>query len=175
VTLDGAGEAEVDTGVPFFDHMLGALAKHGRLDLRVHARGDLEVDDHHTVEDTALTLGRALRSALGEREGIARYGHAYAPLDEALARVVVDISGRPYTVYRAEGILPQAGSFQTHLGGHFFRSLAQEAGLTLHVELLYSSDPHHALEAMFKAFALALRQATARVGGGVPSTKGALD
>ena len=176
VALDGAGEAAVDTGVPFLDHMLTALAKHARLDLEVEARGDLEIDDHHTTEDVALTLGRALRAALGDRGGIARFGSAYAPMDEALARVVVDVSGRPYAVYRgAEGLESRVGRFQTYLAGHFFRSLAQEAGLSLHVELLYGTDPHHGLEAIFKALALALRAAVARGAGGVPSTKGALD
>ena len=177
VVLDGSGEATVDTLVPFLDHMLTSLARHGRLDLTVRARGDVEIDDHHTTEDVALTLGRALREALGDRAGIARFGSAYAPMDEALARVVVDVSGRPHTTYNVEGILPFAGKFQTYLAGHFFRSLAQEAGLTLHVELLYGTDPHHAIEAVFKAFALALRQSVALggVGMGVPSTKGSLD
>jgi imidazoleglycerol-phosphate dehydratase len=175
VRLDGGGEASVSSSVPFLDHMLHALSKHSRIDITVQARGDVEIDDHHTVEDVALTLGRALRGALGDRTGIARFGHAYAPLDEALARVVVDISGRPYAVYRAEGLGPYVGTFQTYLAGHFFRSLAQEAGMALHVELLYGSDPHHSIEAMFKALALALRSAVAVVGGGAPSTKGALD
>jgi imidazoleglycerol-phosphate dehydratase len=175
VDLDGTGEAVADTGVPFLDHMLTALAKHARIDITVHARGDTEIDDHHTTEDVALTLGRALRAALGDRRGIARFGSAYAPLDEALARVVVDISGRPYAVYRAEAVGPYVGRFQTYLAEHFFRSLAQEAGMALHVELLYGRDPHHAIEAMFKALALALRAAVARGEGGVPSTKGALD
>jgi len=165
----------VRTTVPFLDHMLTALAKHSRIDISIDATGDTDIDDHHTTEDTALTLGRAIRTALGDRSGIARFGSAHAPLDEALARVVVDISGRPYTVYRAEGIEAYVGRFQTYLASHFFRSLAQEAGLSLHVELLYASDPHHALEAMFKALALALRQAVARDGTGVPSTKGVLD
>ena len=175
VNLDGTGEARVRTTVPFLDHMLTALAKHSRIDISIEATGDTDIDDHHTTEDTALTLGRAIRAALGDRSGIARFGSAHAPLDEALARVVVDISGRPYTVYRAEGVEEYVGRFQTYLAGHFFRSLAQEAGLSLHVELLYASDPHHAVEAMFKALALALRQAVARDGTGVPSTKGALD
>ncbi|MDP9383310.1 MAG: imidazoleglycerol-phosphate dehydratase HisB [Chloroflexota bacterium] len=175
VNLDGKGEASVSTGVPFLDHMLHALSKHSRISISVQARGDVEIDDHHTVEDVALTLGRALRGALGDRTGIARFGHAYAPLDEALARVVVDISGRPYAVYRADGLGPYVGTFQTYLAAHFFRSLAQEAGMALHVELLYGADPHHSIEAMFKALALALKAAVAVVGGGVPSTKGALD
>ncbi len=175
VNLDGTGEALVRTTVPFLDHMLTALAKHSRIDISIEATGDTDIDDHHTTEDTALTLGRAIRTALGDRTGIARFGSAHTPLDEALARVVVDISGRPYTVYRAEGVEEYVGRFQTYLAGHFFRSLAQEAGLSLHVELLYASDPHHAVEAMFKALALALRQAVARDGTGVPSTKGALD
>lgn len=175
INLDGVGESTVATGVPFLDHMLAGFAKHGNFDLEIRADGDLHIDDHHTVEDVALTLGRAIRTALGDRTGIARFGSAYAPLDEALARVVVDISGRPYTVYRAAGIGSHAGRFETYLAGHFFRSLAGEAGLTLHVELLYGSDPHHSLEAMFKAFGLALRASVAPGGIGIPSTKGALD
>lgn len=175
VDLDGTGRSTVETGVPFFDHMLSALAKHGRLDLEIHAQGDTHIDDHHTVEDVGLALGRALREALGERRGIARFGSAYAPLDEVLARVVVDVSGRPYAVYRAEGVLPYVGKFQTYLAEHFFRSLSQEAGVALHVELLYGSDPHHSIEAMFKALALALRQAVARTADdSIPSTKGSL-
>lgn len=175
VNLDGEGESSIKTGAPFLDHMLAAFAKHGRLDLKVEAEGDTHIDDHHTVEDVALTLGRAIRSALGDRSGIARFGSAHAPLDEALARVVVDISGRPFTVYNAPGIATHVGKFETHLAGHFFRSLAQEAGLTLHVELLYGADPHHSVEAMFKAFALAFRASVAPGGAGVPTTKGALD
>ncbi len=175
VNLDGTGEASISTGVPFLDHMLNALSKHSRVDINVNAQGDIEIDDHHTTEDVGLTLGRAVRGALGDRAGIARFGSAYAPMDESLARVVLDISGRPYTVYHASAMQEYAGRFQTYLVEHFFRSLAQEAGLSLHVELLYGSDPHHSLEAMFKALALALRVAVARTGEGVPSTKGALD
>ena len=172
--LDG-GAVRAETGVRFLDHMLDALGRHGRLGLEVRCVGDAAMDPHHTVEDVGIALGQALRQALGDRAGIARYGHAYAPLDEALARVVVDISGRPYAVYRAEGLGPSVGRFQTYLAEHFFRSLAQEAGMAVHVELLYARDPHHAVEAMFKALALALRAAVARGEGGVPSTKGALD
>ncbi len=175
LTLDGSGRGSVDTGVPFLDHMLASLARHGGLDLEVRARGDLEIDDHHTVEDVALVLGQAFRAALGDRVGIARFGHAYAPMDDALARSVVDVSGRPYAVYRAEGLPPLAGRFQTYLAEHFFRSFAQEARVNLHVELLYGTDPHHCVEAMFKSLALALRQSVAVVGSGVPSTKGSLD
>lgn len=175
VNLDGKGDYSISTQAPFLDHMLASFARHGRIDLSLEARGDIEIDDHHTTEDVALTLGRAVRSALGDRSGIARFGSAYAPMDESLARAVVDISGRPHTTYRAVGIEPYVGRFQTYLAGHFFRSLAQEAGITLHVELLYGADPHHALEAMFKAFALAFRQSVSVIGTGVPSTKGALD
>lgn len=175
VCLDGTGESSISTGVPFLDHMLTALSKHSRIDITLEAHGDTEIDDHHTTEDVALTLGRAMRSSLGERAGIARFGSAYAPMDEALARVVIDISGRPFTVYKASEMLPYSGRFQTYLAEHFFRSFAQEAGLSLHIELLYGADPHHALEAMFKALALSLRTAVARTGSGAPSTKGVLD
>ncbi len=175
VNLDGDGSARVVTGVPFLDHMLTSLSKHSGIDLNIEAHGDTEIDDHHTVEDVGITLGRALRDAFADRAGIGRFGSAYAPMDESLARAVVDISGRGYCVYRVEGLLPYAGNFQTYLAGHFFRSLAHEAGMALHVELLYGADPHHSLEAIFKAVALALRQAVARAGSDVPSTKGVLD
>lgn len=175
VDLDGEGRSTVDTGVPFFDHMLASFARHGRIDLEVNARGDTEIDDHHTVEDVALIIGKAVLDALGDRKGIARFGSAYAPMDEALARAVVDISGRPYSVYKATEMLPYTGKFQTYLTEHFFRSFAQEARVTLHVELLYGTDPHHSIEAMFKAFGLALKESVSLVGGEVPSTKGALD
>lgn len=175
LALDGSGNSSIETGVPFFNHMLASWARHSGLDLEVNARGDTEIDDHHTVEDTALVLGKAFLNALGDRASIARFGHAYVPMDEALARCVVDISGRPFLVYKAESVLPYAGQFQTYLAEHFFRSFAQEARITLHVELMYGTDPHHALEAMFKAFALATRRSVALTGGGLPSTKGVLD
>lgn len=175
VLLDGTGSASISTRVPFLDHMLASLARHAQFDLDVQAAGDVHIDDHHTVEDTALTLGRAFRQALGDRAGIQRFGDAHAPMDECLALSVVDISGRPYCAYAAEGMLSHAGRFQTYLVHHFFRSFAQEAGVTLHVRLLHGEDPHHCAEAMFKSFALALSEAVRITGAGVPSTKGLLD
>lgn len=180
INLDGAGTSHIDTGVPFYDHMLTALSKHSLIDITVEARGDTEVDVHHTVEDTAICLGQALRQALGDKRGIARFGDAVVPLDEALARAVVDVSGRPYVVHRGE----PAGQEYHLIGGHFtgsmtrhvFESFAMNAGICLHVELLYGRDPHHIVEAQFKALARALRAAVEpdpRVTG-VPSTKGAL-
>lgn len=175
VCLDGDGNAEVDTGIGFLDHMLTALAKHGRLDLRLSVQGDLEIDDHHTTEDTALALGQAIDRALGDRVGIRRFAHAYAPLDEALARVVIDFSGRPSahvdTGFRRETI----GQVATENLTHFFHSLATTARMTLHVDVLRGLNDHHRAEAAFKALALALRQAVALDGGkDVPSTKGVL-
>ena len=178
--LDGSGRTEISTTVPFYDHMLTALGKHSLVDLVVRATGDTEVDVHHTVEDVAICLGQALRQALGDKAGIARYGDATVPLDEALAQAVVDVSGRPYLVHTGE---PE-GQAQHLIGGHFtgaltrhvFESLAHHAHLTLHVRVLAGRDPHHIVEAQFKAFARALRAAVApdpRVVG-VPSTKGAL-
>lgn len=180
VNLDGTGATDVSTTVPFYDHMLTALGKHSLIDLTIRASGDTDIDVHHTVEDTAITLGQALREALGDKRGIARFGDALVPLDEALARAVVDISGRPYVVHEGE---PEAQAFHL-IGGHFtgsmtrhvFESLAYHAGICLHVHLLSGRDPHHIAEAQFKALARALRAAMApdpRVDG-VPSTKGAL-
>ena len=180
IDLDGTGRAEISTSVPFYDHMLTALAKHSLIDLTVEARGDIEIDVHHTVEDTAICLGQALREALGDKAGITRFGDATVPLDEALARAVVDLSGRPYVVHSGE----PAGQEYHLIGGHFtgsmtrhvFEALALNAGICLHVEVLAGRDPHHIVEAQFKAVARALRTAfapDARVVG-VPSTKGAL-
>ncbi|KTF03944.1 imidazoleglycerol-phosphate dehydratase HisB [Trueperella bernardiae] len=180
IDLDGTGTSHIDTGVPFYDHMLTALSKHSLIDIDVEARGDVEVDVHHTVEDTAICLGQALRQALGDKSGIGRFGDAVVPLDESLARAVVDVSGRPYVVHRGE----PAGQEYHLIGGHFtgamtrhvFESFAMNAGICLHVELLYGRDPHHIVEAQFKALARALRAAVEpdpRVSG-VPSTKGAL-
>ena len=173
--LDGTGAAEVDTGVPFFDHMLDQLARHAPLDLTLHCRGDLQVDTHHTVEDCALLLGRALHQALGERRGIRRMGAARVPMDEALAEVAIDLSGRPFC--RAE--VADAGStgLPPSLVAHFLESLASEGRLTLHVRVLYGRDGHHQAEAVFKALARALGEAVApdpRRGGAVPTTKGTL-
>ncbi|QKJ25438.1 imidazoleglycerol-phosphate dehydratase HisB [Aquiluna borgnonia] len=180
LNLDGSGVSHIDTGVPFFDHMLTALSKHSLIDLRVAARGDIEIDAHHTVEDTAIVFGQALKQALGDKAGIGRYGDATVPLDEALARAVVDVSGRPFLVHSGE-----PAGFEFHLiGGHFtgslvrhvFEAIAFNAGLTMHVNVLAGRDPHHIAEAQFKALARALRAAVAidpRVSG-VPSTKGSL-
>ena len=180
LSLDGSGQSEIETGVPFFDHMLTAFSKHSLIDLKVKSVGDIEIDVHHTVEDTAIVLGQAIKQALGDKAGIARYGDATVPLDEALARAVVDVSGRPFLVHSGE---PQG--FEFHLiGGHFtgsmvrhvFEAIAYNAGLTLHVTVLAGRDAHHIAEAEFKALARAMRKAVeldARVSG-VPSTKGSL-
>ena len=178
--LDGTGSSEVATGVPFFDHMLTALSKHSLIDLKVKATGDTHIDAHHSVEDVAIVFGQALKQSLGDKSGIGRYGDATVPLDEAIARAVVDVSGRPFLVHTGE-----PAGFEFHLiGGHFtgslvrhvFEAIALNAGLTMHVTLLGGRDPHHIAEAQFKAFARALRKAVeidTRVTG-IPSTKGAL-
>ena len=177
VGLDGRGEARVKTGLGFFDHMLEALARHGLLDLTVEAQGDLHVDGHHTVEDTGIALGTAIARALGDRAGIRRYGDALVPLDDALVRAVVDVSGRPYIHYDIE--IPKwqmLGDYDVFLTPEFFRALVLNAGLTAHLDLVRGDNPHHIVEATFKAFARALDAATSldpRVAG-VPSTKGAL-
>lgn len=180
INLDGTGESDVSTTVPFFDHMLTAFARHSLTDLTVRATGDTHIDVHHTVEDTAIVLGKAIREALGDKSGITRYGDAHVPLDESLARAVVDISGRPYLVHSGE---PEG--FEHHLiGGHFtgsmvrhvFEAIAHHAALTMHITLLAGRDPHHIAEAQFKALARAFGKAVSldpRVTG-VPSTKGAL-
>jgi imidazoleglycerol-phosphate dehydratase len=175
LSLDGSGRAEVATGIGFFDHMLGALAKHARFDLTLKCQGDLEVDDHHTVEDCGLALGQALDQALGERRGIARFGSAHAPLDEALARAVVDLSGRPCAVVELGLARETLGGLACENVAHFFTSLATTGRMALHVDLLRGTNDHHRAEAAFKATALALRAAV-RVGGPdqVPSTKGVL-
>ena len=175
LNLDGAGVAEVETGIGFLDHLLSTLAKHAHFDLTLKCRGDLHIDDHHTVEDCALALGTALDKALGDRAGIARFGSAYAPLDEALSRAVIDLSGRPYA-YVELGLKREAlGGLSCENVGHVLRSLATAARATLHVECLRGENDHHRAEAAFKAVALALRQAVAHSGEvGVPSTKGVL-
>jgi len=177
LNLDGAGVIDTDTGVPFFDHMLAQLGKHGCLDLTVQARGDIEIDAHHTVEDTALTLGQALREALGDKAGICRFGDALVPLDETLARAAVDLAGRPYAVHsEPDGMAPLIGSYDTTLTRHFFESLAMTAGICVHLNVLAGRNPHHIVEAQFKAFARALRAAVAPDprASGIPSTKGVL-
>ncbi len=175
--LDGAGAVEVSTGIGFFDHMVHALAFHAGWSLELECQGDLEVDDHHTVEDTALALGQAVARALGERRaGIVRFGHAYAPLDEALARAVVDVSGRPFFAGEIGLRRERVGTLSCEMVPHFLYSFAQTAGLTLHVDVIRGANDHHRIEASFKAAALALRRALARTRGadGVPSTKGVL-
>ena len=177
LVLDGRGEARVRTGIGFFDHMLEALARHALLDLTVEASGDLHVDGHHTVEDTGIALGQAIARALGDRAGIRRYADAMVPLDEALVRAVVDVSGRPYLAYHVD--IPKwqmLGDYDVFLTPEFFRALVQNAGLTVHLDLVRGDNPHHIVEAAFKAFAHALDDATTldpRVSG-VPSTKGVL-
>ena len=172
--LDGAGAAEVATGIGFLDHMLSTLAKHARFDLALSCKGDLGIDDHHTAEDCALALGAAIDQALGDRAGIERFGSAYAPLDEALARAVIDFSGRAYAYVRLGLEREALGGIACENLGHVLRSLATAARATLHVELLRGENDHHRAEAAFKATALALRQAVRVTGGGVPSTKGVL-
>ena len=175
--VDGTGEASVETGIGFFDHMLDAVARHGLFDLVVHAEGDLHVDGHHTVEDTGIALGQAISAALGDRRGIRRYGEATVPLDEALVRVVVDCSGRPLLEWHADPVAWQMlGEYDVALTPEFFRAVATHAGITLHVDLIRGRNAHHIVEATFKAFARALDAATTldpRVSG-IPSTKGTL-
>jgi imidazoleglycerol-phosphate dehydratase len=175
--LDGIGVVDVSTRVPFFDHMLAQLGKHASLDLSVRANGDIEVDAHHTVEDTAIVLGQALRQALGDKSGIARFGDALVPLDETLVQAAVDLSGRPYVVHREpDGMAPLIGTYDTTLTRHFFESLGMSAGICIHVLVMSGRNPHHIVEAQFKAVARALRTAVApdSRSGGVPSTKGVL-
>lgn len=172
--LDGRGEARVHTGIGFLDHMLTALARHARFDLDLRCAGDLPVDDHHSAEDCALTLGEALALAIGDKRGLARFGHAYAPLDEALARAVVDLSGRPWPQVDLGLRRERLGELACENIPHFFNSLAMAARLTLHLDVLRGQNDHHRAEAAFKALALALRAATRVEHDGVPSTKGVL-
>ena len=172
--LDGRGTTEISTGVPFFDHMLDQLGRHGRLDLRVQTKGDLEIDAHHTVEDTGIALGQALAEALGDKAGIERFGDATVPIDEALVRCAIDLSGRPYLVYEADTPVELVGTYETTLTKHFFEALVANARITLHVTKLAGDGSHHIQEAVFKAVAVALRRAVAVTGAGIPSTKGTL-
>ena len=175
--LEGSGKTELSTGVGFFDHMLDALCRFAQFDLTLACAGDLHVDAHHTVEDVGICLGKALREALGDRCGIRRVGSAYMPMDEALAFAAIDISGRPYLAWQADFTAPMCGTMDTALAEEFFRAVAVNAGLTVHMTLLAGRNDHHRMEALFKAFGLALRDAV-RVDGnitGVLSTKGALD
>jgi imidazoleglycerol-phosphate dehydratase len=177
LNLDGTGVSEVSTGIPFMDHMLTLMAAHGFMDLRITAAGDTQVDDHHTVEDLGICVGKAIHDGLGKKEGIRRYGHAMVPMDEALAKVALDISGRPFLAYRVLLKQSNTGTFDVNLVREFFRALVVHSGMTIHVDLVSGDDPHHVAESIFKSFARALDQATGfepRLGGAVPSTKGLL-
>ena len=172
--LDGGKKTEIDTGIGFFDHMLTAMAVHAGMSLSLSCKGDLEVDCHHTVEDVGIVLGQALKQALGDKAGIARYGSFSLPMDESLAMVSMDISGRPYLVFRCEFDKAEIGTMDTQTIEEFFRALAFNAGITLHMSLFYGKNDHHKAEALFKAFAHALKEAVRRTGDGILSTKGVL-
>lgn len=175
--LEGTGKSQLATGVGFFDHMLDQIARHGLIDMQVDARGDLHIDAHHTVEDVGITLGQALAQALGDKKGLTRYGHAYVPLDEALSRVVVDLSGRPGLEFNVDFVRPRIGDFDVDLVREFFQGLVNHAGITVHIDNLRGVNAHHQAETVFKAFARALRMAITadpRLGEVVPSTKGSL-
>ena len=177
IALDGRGDADISTGVGCFDHMLTQIARHGLIDLEVKARGDLHIDDHHTVEDVGIALGQCFRKALGDKAGITRYADVHLPMDETLTRVAIDVSGRPFLVFRTEFKAQKIGTFDTELVREFFQAFAINAGITLHVETLYGDNAHHIAESCFKGLARALRQALdvdPREGDRIPSTKGAL-
>ena len=177
VDLDGTGSYSVETGIGFLDHMVEQFSRHSLIDVTMKVEGDLHVDQHHTTEDSAIALGQALSAALGDKGGIGRYGQTYSPMDETLARVALDISGRPYLVWRAGFSQTRLGELDTELIEHWFHSVAQACGITLHVELIYGSNNHHICEAIYKGFARAMRQAVEldpRKGDAVPSTKGQL-
>ena len=177
LNLDGEGRAALETGVPFLDHMLDQIARHGLIDLDVSANGDLHIDDHHTVEDIGITLGQAFAAAIGDKKGVRRYGHAYVPLDEALSRVVMDLSGRPGLVFEVPFVRATIGAFDVDLVREFFQGFVNHAGVTLHIDNLRGSNAHHQAETLFKAFGRALRMAVepdARAAGQMPSTKGTL-
>ncbi len=177
LNLDGTGQAHFQTGVPFLEHMLDQVARHGLLDLRIEATGDLHIDDHHLVEDIGITLGQGLSQALGDKRGVRRYGHAYVPLDEALSRVVVDLSGRPGLCFQVDFTRARIGTFDVDLFQEFFQGFVNHGGLTLHVDNLRGRNAHHQAETLFKAFGRALRMALEpdpRMAGLTPSTKGTL-
>ncbi|PYS01904.1 MAG: imidazoleglycerol-phosphate dehydratase HisB [Acidobacteria bacterium] len=174
LNLDGTGEYQIGTGIPFFDHMLAQLARHGHFDLEINAKGDLEIDGHHTVEDVGWVLGQAFSEAGGDRRGIVRFAHAYVPLDEALTRVVIDLSGRPYLVYKVEFKAARIGDLQTELIEEFLKAFAQEGRFNLHVENVYGRNQHHIAETIFKATARALHMASRVEHAQIPSTKGVL-
>ena len=177
IDLDGSGNASIATGIGFLDHMLDLLARHSRIDIEVKAKGDLHIDHHHTTEDVGIALGQAVKQALGDMKGITRYADVHVPMDEALTRVAVDVSGRPFLVFNAEFTRDKVGTFDTELVQEWFQALAMNAGLTLHVQTLYGSNDHHIAESCFKGLARALRAALAidpRAAGEIPSTKGRL-
>lgn len=177
VNLDGTGSYEISTGIGFLDHMIEQFSRHSLIDITLRVAGDLHVDQHHTTEDSAIALGQAIAQALGDKAGIGRYGSVYSPMDEALARVALDISGRPWLVWNAGFTQPRLGEMDTELFEHWFQSIAQAIGITLHIELLYGQNNHHIIEGIFKGFARAMRVAVEldpRKGGAVPSTKGQL-
>jgi imidazoleglycerol-phosphate dehydratase len=177
VDLDGTGAYDISTGIGFLDHMVEQFSRHSLIDVTMKVDGDLHVDQHHTTEDSAIALGQALSQALGDKGGIGRYGQAYSPMDETLARVALDISGRPFLVWKAHFTQEKLGEWDTELIEHWFHSVAQAAGITLHVQLLYGQNNHHVCEAIYKGFARAMRQAVEldpRKGGAIPSTKGQL-
>lgn len=177
VNLDGTGAYDVATGIGFLDHMLEQLSRHSLVDLKLAAKGDLHIDFHHTTEDTGIAIGQAVARALGERKGIRRYAHAYVPMDETLTRVAIDLSNRPYLVWKVEFTRPKVGDMDTELFREWFQAFAQAAGATLHVETLYGANSHHIVESCFKGLARALREAVEidpRQAGAVPSTKGVL-
>jgi imidazoleglycerol-phosphate dehydratase len=177
VNLDGTGAYSVSTGIGFLDHMIEQFSRHSLIDISCQIKGDLHVDQHHTTEDSAIAIGQAIQEALGDKAGIGRYGTAYSPMDEALCRVALDISGRPWLVWNAAFSQPRLGEMDTELFQHWFHSIAQAVGITLHIELLYGENNHHVIEGIFKGFARAMRQAVeldARKGGAIPSTKGQL-
>ena len=177
LNLDGSGRAQLDTGLPFLDHMLDQVARHGMVDLAVKAEGDLHIDAHHTVEDVGIVIGQAVAKALGDKAGLARYGHAYVPLDEALSRVVIDLSGRPGLEFHVAFTRARIGNFDADLTSEFFQGFVNHALATLHVDNLRGANAHHQCETVFKAFGRALRMAVARdprAGGAIPSTKGSL-
>jgi imidazoleglycerol-phosphate dehydratase len=177
INLDGSGAASFDTGIPFLEHMLDQIARHGLIDLSINAKGDLEIDDHHTVEDIGITLGQAFTQAIGDKKGLRRYGHAYVPLDEALSRVVLDISGRPGLEFNVPFARASVGGFDVDLFHEFFQGFTNHALVTLHVDCLRGENAHHQIETIFKAFGRALRMALEpdpRMAGVMPSTKGSL-
>ncbi len=177
VNLDGSGQYDISTGIGFLDHMIEQFSRHSMIDIRCRIKGDLHVDQHHTAEDSAIAIGQAILKALGDKGGIMRYGSAYSPMDETLSRVALDISGRPYFVWKAAFTQERLGEMDTELFEHWFHSIADAVGLTLHIELLYGKNNHHIAESIYKGFARAMRQAVEidpRKGGAIPSTKGIL-